>query len=120
MDGYFRIFKDKNGYYAFIDIQSPDIDAAGYSSNSTWFSAIPACRGVQLDRDLLLHVLHINGVSHCVLFPRLQVRPEVVDGCMVRPIPCLAWPGQALPPLLGRTQIRGQRSTHRISLWKLD
>ncbi len=62
----------------------PDIDPAG---DSIWFSAIPACRGVQLDWDLLLHALHINGVSHCVLFPRSQVRPS--------PAP---WPAAAQAP----------------------
>jgi hypothetical protein len=36
------------------------------SGNFIWFSALPACSSVQLDQDLLLHVLHINGVSRCV------------------------------------------------------
>jgi hypothetical protein len=60
----------------------PDIDPAG---NSIWFSALPGCSGVQLDRDLLLHVLHINGASHCVssLFPlpvKLHFFPEIKLG----------------------------------------
>ncbi len=38
---------------------------------------LPRRRCVQLDGDLLLHVLHINGVSHCVFFPRPQVRPPL-------------------------------------------
>ncbi len=56
----------------------PAIDPAG---NSIRFSALPTCRCVQLDRDLLLHVLHINGVSHCVVFPwHPQVRPPLAPG----------------------------------------
>ncbi len=45
----------------------PVIDPAG---KSIWVSALPACSGIQLDQELLLHVLHnlhINWVSHCVL-----------------------------------------------------
>jgi hypothetical protein len=53
--------------YPFISLLYPDIDPAGYS---IWFLAFPACHGAQLDRDLLLHVLHIDGVSYCVSFPR--------------------------------------------------
>ena len=32
-----------------------------------WFSALQACSSVQPDRDLLSHVLHINGIRHCDL-----------------------------------------------------
>jgi hypothetical protein len=41
----------------------PDIDPVG---NLIWFSALPTCSGIQLDQDLLLHVLHIHGASHCI------------------------------------------------------
>ncbi len=52
----------------------------------------PACRGIQLDRDLLLHVLHINGVSHSVLFLCPQVLP-----------PPAPWP--AVAPAQGPSQL---------------
>ncbi len=51
MNGYFRIIK---GYFRIIMHIMPAFDPAG---NSIWFSALSACSGVQLDRDLFLHVL---------------------------------------------------------------
>jgi hypothetical protein len=58
MDNYGWILQNNYGYFRIrMDIM-PAIDPAG---NSMWFSALLACRGVQLDRGHLSHVLHIMG-----------------------------------------------------------
>jgi hypothetical protein len=42
------------------------IDIQTFILLSIWFLVVPACSGVQLDYDLLLYILHINGLSYCV------------------------------------------------------
>jgi hypothetical protein len=50
---------DKSGYFRMIMDIMPTIELLETQSGT-----LPACSGVQLYRDLLLHVLHINGISH--------------------------------------------------------
>ncbi len=78
-----------------------DIDPAG---NSIWFSAIPACSGVQLDWDLLLHVLHINGVRHCVFSPSPQVLPLPAPWPTAAPVPSQSQQWHWLPSFAALAQ----------------
>ncbi len=88
---------DKSGYFRMIMDIMPTIELLETQSGT-----LPACSGVQLYRDLLLHVLHINGISH-FFFWRPQVRPlpapassGVCSGpvAALAPAPVLAAPAQ--------------------------
>ncbi len=91
--------------WIFKDIIMPAIE---HSGNSIWFSAIPAWRCIQLDLDLLLHVLHLNGVSHCVLFPRHpQVQPLQAPWPASAPAPGPSLQWHRLPSFAAQAQAIG-------------
>jgi hypothetical protein len=68
----------------------------GPALNQIWFSALPACHGVQLDRNLLrllLHALHINVVSQCFISPppgAANAGPRVSSGASSGPVTAVA------------------------------